>query len=307
MENIKLTPPAALASTVVQNAFIDRWLPHANGEFIKVYLYMLRLAGSGSFSLDTGRMADKLLMLEADILRALKYWDREKVLQLRWTGKAITGIAFLQLEPLESPENQAPEDRPAEALAPPADVPSESEEASGQDQVVHHSPEAYRQLVYYAEALFGRTLSQKDTEIVLGLVDTFHLTFDVAEYLIELVALKNKNLQYMEKVAADWADNGVDTVEMAKVYADLHNSNYYRVFKALGIYNHKPQADEKKLIDKWIKEYNFAIEVVEKACGITITSIHEPSLKYTDSILSSWYSNGTMSIAAIEAAEAEFK
>ncbi len=298
MQQIKLIPPSAMAYTAVQNVFIDRWLSKTNGEFIKVYLYMLRLMEGEASTLSTGQMADKLLMMEADIIRALKYWDREHVINLNWNGKELVGIEVNILSDEEDSDleteldaNNLPDASPKPA--PPAKP--------------QYDAEAYRQLVYYAEALFGKTLSQTDTEIVLSLVDTYLLTFDVAEYLIEMVALKKKNLQYMEKVAASWADQGVDTVEMAKEVNDRHNGNYYKVFKALGIYNHQPQAEEKKMIDKWIKDYNFAIEVVEKACGITITSIHEPSLKYTDSILTSWYSSGIMSLEAVETAEKAFR
>ena len=33
--------------TVIQNSFIDQYMPLANGEFVKVYIYLLRCADSG--------------------------------------------------------------------------------------------------------------------------------------------------------------------------------------------------------------------------------------------------------------------
>ena len=33
--------------TVVKNTFIDQYMPQANGEFVKVYLYLLRCANTG--------------------------------------------------------------------------------------------------------------------------------------------------------------------------------------------------------------------------------------------------------------------
>lgn len=33
--------------TLIENTFIDRYMPAANGEYVKVYLYLLRCASGG--------------------------------------------------------------------------------------------------------------------------------------------------------------------------------------------------------------------------------------------------------------------
>lgn len=316
MGQIRLTPPAESDATIVSNVFIDEWLPRANGEFVKVYIYLLRVMQQAPTLLDTNLLADDLFMMESDIIRALKYWEQSKVLSLEYNNKSLIGIHLLSLQ--ASSDNKLKDkelkdkdlkDKKLGDKTLNLDLPHVINKSNAEKSTTTpvYDEQAYKQLVYFAEALFGKVLSSTDTDIILSLVDTYSLPFDVAEYLIELCAIRNKNLQYMEKVATDWANHEIATVEQAKQHADQHNGNYYRVFKALGIFNHQPQNDEKQLIDKWIKEYNFAIEIVERACGITITTIHDPSLKYTDKILTSWYNNGTMSLQAIEAAEERFK
>lgn len=65
--------------TSVSNVFIDKYMPSANGEFVKVYLHLLRLINSGnqdsSGELCTEKIADKFNMLESDVVRALNYWS----------------------------------------------------------------------------------------------------------------------------------------------------------------------------------------------------------------------------------------
>ena len=56
--------------TVVKNTFIDQYMPQANGEFVKVYLYLLRCANTGR-ELSLSSIADVLEHTENDIRKRL--------------------------------------------------------------------------------------------------------------------------------------------------------------------------------------------------------------------------------------------
>ena len=60
-------------------------MPEANGEFVKVYIYLLRALSSAPVSFSLEQMADRLLCTERDILRALKYWAKQELLTLDFT------------------------------------------------------------------------------------------------------------------------------------------------------------------------------------------------------------------------------
>lgn len=64
-------------ATVVANEFIDRHMASANGEYVKVYLYLLRHQGE---DWNIGMIADALNHTESDVKRALGYWVRQGVL-----------------------------------------------------------------------------------------------------------------------------------------------------------------------------------------------------------------------------------
>ena len=86
--------------TVLSNVFIDRFMPRAGGEFVKVYIYLLRMLGSPQEAFGLSQMADSLYCTEGDILRALKYWENEKLVSLFYEGNTLTGIT------LQAPWNQ---------------------------------------------------------------------------------------------------------------------------------------------------------------------------------------------------------
>ena len=63
----------ALNFTPVSNIFIENYMPKARGEFVKVYLLMLKYNTSGEMGASSGVLASSLNLLESDILNALNY------------------------------------------------------------------------------------------------------------------------------------------------------------------------------------------------------------------------------------------
>lgn len=83
--------------TILSNRFIDNFMPRANGEFVKVYIYLLRAVSSSPSSFSLEHMADRLFCTERDIFRALKYWEGEKILSLTYTtDRQLSGITLLE-------------------------------------------------------------------------------------------------------------------------------------------------------------------------------------------------------------------
>ena len=59
MANIKLHSDSPVSATSVSNTFIDEYMSDANGEFVKIYLYLLRLMNAPQASFSISSIADK--------------------------------------------------------------------------------------------------------------------------------------------------------------------------------------------------------------------------------------------------------
>lgn len=82
--------------TVIQNSFIDQYMPHANGEFVKVYLYLLRCANTGR-ELSLSSIADVFEHTENDVRRAVTYWEKQGLLRTQeGNGGELTAITFME-------------------------------------------------------------------------------------------------------------------------------------------------------------------------------------------------------------------
>lgn len=64
-------------STAVAHEFIDEYMAGANGEYVKVYLFVLRHQGE---EITIERIADALNHTESDVRRALVYWEKLGIL-----------------------------------------------------------------------------------------------------------------------------------------------------------------------------------------------------------------------------------
>ena len=74
MRKLTLTNHVQSDTTVLENEFIDHYMAEANGEYVKVYLILLRHLNEPSGTLTISKIADLLDITEKDVIRALNYW-----------------------------------------------------------------------------------------------------------------------------------------------------------------------------------------------------------------------------------------
>ena len=343
MTAINISSDIATSFTTVSDIFIDQYMPKANGEFVKVYLYLLRATGSGAGIATISEIADHFSNTEADIIRALNYWASEGILQVQ-TGAdgQIMGINLCSLSVSGmqaaqsniqsavadnaaqnnlqngvvnnaaqniSTANIRMQDSVVEKLKNQAtDKPAPSQKEYTLDEIkeFRKNPDI-SELFFIIETYLKHTLSSTDTNMVLYWLDELHFSTDLVEYLVEYCITKgHSSLRYMNKVALGWADAGIKTVDQAKDDAAAHSQIYYSVMKALGITGRNLVDSEVSLINKWVGEYGFDIELVKAACSKTISAIQKPSFEYTDSILANWRKKDVHTLKDVEVLDANF-
>jgi DnaD/phage-associated family protein len=343
MTAINISSDIATSFTTVSDIFIDQYMPKANGEFVKVYLYLLRATGSGAGIATISEIADHFSNTEADIIRALNYWASEGILQLQSgadgqiMGINLCSLSVSGMQAAQSNIQSAVADNAAqnnlqnsvvnnvaqnistadirmqdsvvEKLKNQAtDKPASSQKEYTLDEIkeFRKNPDI-SELFFIIETYLKHTLSSTDTNMVLYWLDELHFSTDLVEYLVEYCITKgHSSLRYMNKVALGWADAGIKTVDQAKDDAAAHSQIYYSVMKALGITGRNLVDSEVSLINKWVGEYGFDIELVKAACSKTISAIQKPSFEYTDSILANWRKKDVHTLKDVEVLDANF-
>ena len=202
----------AVGATPVPDVFIDTYMAGASGEYVKVYLYLLRHQQE---EVSIGQIADALNHTEADVQRALAYWQRAGVLGTEvgeeaqrsfqeTPGQQISPV-FASTESLAGAGSFAPSTKTA------------AREAAACDMSRLTSDESFKQLIYIAQQYLNKLLTPTDCQILGNLYSNLGFSGELLEYLIEYcVQNHHTSLRYMEKVALGWHKRGIKDVERRK-------------------------------------------------------------------------------------------
>lgn len=299
-------------TTVISNRFIDEYMRSANDAQLKIYLYLIRMMSAG-LSTSISEIADVFNYTEKDVLRALKYWEKNQLLSLDFNeNKNLCGIHLRDLNPAAPASAAARDAAPAAAptyVVPIASKPAEPETEISESEISEENPyekpnytleqlktfksdEATSRLLFIAEQYLKKTLSASEIKSILFISDRLRFSEDLIDYLIQYcVDRGKKDLRYIEKVAVNWAQEGVATPEQAAVHAHKYDRIVYDIMKALGRSGVPTQA-EISYITRWTKEFDFSFDIISAACERTVLATDKHRFEYADSILNSWHKAG---------------
>lgn len=288
-------------STSISNYFIDEYMPVANGEFVKIYLHLLRSAASSDSNMSISTIADAFNNTERDVMRALRYWENLGLLTLsKDTDSNITGI---RLEPCKKKRTGI--------------VIPFSTSVSGDERGAAYSAdmsdgcisgEDVSQMFYIVQMYLGRPLGNEETNTLLYIVNQLGFSTDLVEYLVEhCVSEDRKSVSAIEKTAAEWAENNIASVKEAKRFVAMSGGKFYPVLQAFEITGQAIAKYQRDYILKWSETYGFSMDIIVEACARTVQTIAEPNFNYADSILERWHKNGVHTLSDIKKLDAAFE
>ena len=276
-------------------AVVDRHIRLAGPTQLKVLLWLAR-RGQGTF--DAAACAAAIGYSPADCADAMQYW--------LGTGMLTEGGEQDAPPPPEKPEKKAKAAPPAEkpALTPeiktppparptarPAPVKPQMKEVLARQK---ESPD-FSYLLEAASARLGKAISPGEMETLLYLFDTAGLPAEVILMVIEYAVADGKaGMRYIEKVALDWADRGIDSIAAAEAHLcglERRRQAWEQVRELLTL----PQsgtAAQKDMADRWISQWRMKGELICLARDMCVEKIGKIHCTYIDRILEHWHAEG---------------
>ena len=220
--------------TCVPNAFIDEYLAEASGEYVRVYLYLLRHLRE---NLKIHSIADALNLTDYDIKRAIFYWEKRGIFK-EGTAKAVEEeirseeAARLSEEVLnrkqannftklsffaEKNQKHLPLAEKNSPLAEQNVSYTQRNLLPIEEKKQEINEEEFEGILYVAQYLLPGGVSRSHIQKFEYMVEYLGMSSELIEFLLDYCASIGKTSpRYIESVALDWHEKRIQTVKQAK-------------------------------------------------------------------------------------------
>ena len=268
----------------VSMEFIEDHMPSANGAYVKVYLLALSLAFSMQ-EMTTASIANKLNLLESDVVNALDYWNSRNVLKYD-DENVIFGNAKISKK---EPERKSIE-KVSKAMT---------------------ENKALADLCTLSQEILGKTLNNKEIETLYWFYDELGLSPEVITMLLEYcVSMDKRNMNYIEKVAISWHKNGIVTIDAADKFitAEKEKDGYfYSLRKLFGFSDRNFSKKEEVYLKTWRDDYGMDENMVGLAYEYCVMQTSKISFPYMNSIIKRWHELNIHTVPEAEQDHEDFK
>ena len=220
--------------TCVPNAFIDEYLAEASGEYVRVYLYLLRHLRE---NLKIHSIADALNLTDYDIKRAIFYWEKRGIFK-EGTEKAVeeeirseeaarhseevlhrkqannfTKLSFFA----EKNQKHLPMTDKNSSLAEQNVSFTQRNLLPIEEKKQEINEEEFEGILYVAQYLLPGGVSRSHIQKFEYMVEYLGMSSELIEFLLDYCASIGKTSpRYIESVALDWHEKRIQTVKQAK-------------------------------------------------------------------------------------------
>lgn len=317
--------------TSVSNVFIDEYMTKANGEYVKIYLYLLRMVNNEETAslLSTELIADHFTLMESDVYRSLNYWSDEGLINLTYSDEGkLTGIVFNDFVKQTSMSTtilhqneyvdqkvlaKASGDADTKVAAPVSTtfiVPKKVTYSPSQIMEFKKDPRI-DDLIFYVESIIGRPLNpSSDTNSIIYMAKDLNMDIDFVEYFIDVMIDKGvKSLRKIEQEMVKLASNGIFNKADYKKNELIKSNIFKAINKIFGMDSSTPAKRNVELVQKWCDEFNFGEDIIIEACHRTMANekVTHGRFNYTDGTLTNWFNAKVKTLEDIKPLDEEHR
>lgn len=273
--------------TDIPDIFFTEYLSQANGDFVKVYLYILFLSKYGK-DIKVNDLAKKLNLQLKVIQDAIKYWEDLGVITKKNTGYILNNIQEIELHKLYKPK-----------VALSADALNQTAQNQYRAKAIENINNEFFQGImspsWYSDIDLWFKKYAFDEEVMIALF----------RYCFNRSALHRN---YIQTVADAWFKNNIKTFNDLDVYYEKQEKLHKickSICKKLGFTRQLSEYEE-AYVSKWTVDFGFSLDIIEIALKKT-TSKANPNFDYLDKLLTDWHDRGFKSANDIQSFLSELK
>lgn len=273
--------------TAVDNLFIEDYLPVADGDFVRIYLYTYKNLLQGE-NISDQIISRNLNLNITDVKRAWQYWEREGLIEIK---EAIDGASMIEFKNLKKlyvesiKDVTLPKAKRRESLL---------ETFSTNDSI----REMFGSVDYYIR----RQTTPIEKEIILDWITDYNMSPEIIEIAFDYGATITNRLSvnYVKKIILNWYDEKLFSKSEVLEKIEKSDKRYIHknhVLQTLGLPFRTVSEREIETINQWYD--TFDEEIIDEALRRT-SGINNPSINYAAAILDRWQRLGINEYSDIE-------
>ncbi len=268
------------SSTEIPDVFFSEYLSSANGDYIKVYLYILFLSKYDK-DIKVNDLSKKLALPLKVIQEAFKYWEDAGVLVKKHTGYILSNLQEIELLKLYSPK----------LTSSPEDIEKNSKNQYRAKAIENINNQFFQGIMspsWYNDIDMWFKKYNFDEQVMLAL---FNYCFDHSAL----------HRNYIQVVADSWYKNNIKSFsDLDKYYEKQEKISSVKksIIKKLGL-NRNLTVYEDAYVEKWTIEYGYSLEIIDIALRRT-TSKTNINFEYLNKIISDWHDRNLKTAAEIQ-------
>lgn len=268
------------SNTEIPDVFFTEYLSSANGDFIKVYLYILFLSKYDK-DIKINDLSKKLALPLKTIQEAFKYWEEAGVLIKKHTGYILVNLQEVELLKLYSPKlTSSPEDIKKNA--------KNQYRAKAIENINNQFFQGIMSPSWYSDIDMWFKKYNFDEQVMLAL---FNYCFDHSAL----------HRNYIQVVADSWYKNNIRSFsDLDKYYEKQEKISSVKksIIKKLGL-NRNLTVYEDAYVEKWTIDFGYSLDIIEIALKKT-TSKSNISFEYLNKIISDWHDRNLKTATEIQ-------
>ena len=269
------------SKTEIPDVFFTEYLPLANGDFVKVYIYMLFLSNYGKDANITD--LSKILALPYNTIQdALKFWEEQGVIIKKTNGYSLVNLQEIELSKLYNPKlTSSPEDIKLTEKS--------KYRAHAIDSINNQFFQGLMSPSWYTDIDLWFNKYGFDEQVMIALFN----------YCADNRALHRN---YIQTVADAWAKNNIKTFNDLDDYFarnDKINILKKEISKKLRLQRNFNTFEE-DYITKWNQDFGYGMDIIEIALKRSTSKVNA-GFDYYDKLLTDWHQKGLNSAYDVQA------
>lgn len=265
--------------TSIPNVFFEQILPIVNPMMLKIYLYAYYLSQNEDTEELSGIKSNELLAekLEVSLDDVLACWDFFE----------SCGLITKHRIDEERAQSFSVEFKNLKDIG----LTKETKKESREELIVAYQNEEYKKMYDQIEQIMQLPLMHNDMMKINDFIKQYNLPKDLVVEAVKfnLYRKKSKSIASALGIMRNWYLEGIRSSEDLDTMLKQKEKRYVEYKKILANFGEYrlPTKPEEEMMDIWLDEYKFSLEVIENALKKT-TSIKSPNMNYLNGILKNW-------------------